>query len=249
MAATLATEDVESVDTFLAEAIKYIFKQKSYDEFDELEFVTAIWRPSQRISMWLGCHTAESVRKDWDSSVGQILRASGRIARIRRHLARVRPELQTSDRAGMLLKIRFETLGVHVAEFHTYWTTLKRALNVLDKQTPPSEVTPADVSQQTSTQRALELARIWLERPRKTGGPTEGQQRFVAAILGKGGAMSHADVNVTGGFDWDNPRKGATNMARRINGRLSEYGQLWSIIPEDNSRCLIVLDSDLESRS
>jgi len=249
MAATLATEDVESVDTFLAEAIKYIYRQKSYDEFDELEFVTAIWRPSQRISMWLGCHTAESVRKDWDSSVGQILRASGRIARIRRHLARVRPELQTSDRAGMLLKIRFETLGVHVAEFHTYWTTLKRALNVLDKQTPLSEVTPVDVSQQTSTQRALELARIWLERPHTTGGPTESQQRFVAAILGNGGAISHVDLRFVGGFTWEDPRKGATNMATRINKTLSESGQLWSIIREDNSRCMIVLNSDLESRS
>jgi hypothetical protein len=117
------------------------------------------------------------------------------------------------------------------------------------EQTPPSEVTPADVSQQTSTQRALELARIWLERPRKTGGPTEGQQRFVAAILGNGGAMSHVDLRFVGEFTWEDPRKGATNMATRINKTLSESGQLWSIIREDNSRCMIVLNSDLESRS
>jgi hypothetical protein len=61
--------------------------------------------------------------------------------------------------------------------------------------------------------------------------------------------MSHADLSVSGGFDWEDSRKGATNMAKRINQTLTNRGELWSIIPEDNSRCLIVLNSELETRS
>jgi hypothetical protein len=89
----------------------------------------------------------------------------------------------------------------------------------------------------------------WSTEPKNLGGPTKDQATFVDLLIKNGGLMSHADLSVSGGFDWEDPRKGATNMAKRINKTLTERGELWSIIPEDNSRCLIVLNSKLETRS
>jgi hypothetical protein len=94
----------------------------------------------------------------------------------------------------------------------------------------------------------LVLARAWLDKPKKLGGPTIDQKTFVALIIKGGGFVSHADLSTGGSFDWVDPRKGATNMVKRINGSI-HGGELWSIIPEDNSGCRIVLNSDLVARS
>ena len=95
----------------------------------------------------------------------------------------------------------------------------------------------------------VKLATVWLDKPRKTGGPTELQRVFVEKLIAFGGKMPHADLCSAGGFYWEDPRKGATNMANRINTRLSNFGELWSIIPEDNGQCLLILNSELKARS
>ena len=56
-------------------------------------------------------------------------------------------------------------------------------------------------------------------------------------------------LRVHGEFGWEDPRKGATNMAKRINKKLSENAEAWCVIPEDNERCLFVLNSELGRRS
>lgn len=95
----------------------------------------------------------------------------------------------------------------------------------------------------------VKLAKVWSDKPKTTGGPTKGQRIFVDTLIASGGRMSHADLSLVGDFDWEDPRKGATNMANRINTRLSNFGELWSIIPEDNGQCLLILNSDLKARS
>ena len=93
----------------------------------------------------------------------------------------------------------------------------------------------------------LNLARAWIEKPRKQGGPTDPQKRFIEAIVNAGGSVSHTDIETAGGFDWDDNRKGASSMAKRINETLLEHKERWRLIPEDNGKCLIVLNSELNS--
>jgi hypothetical protein len=94
----------------------------------------------------------------------------------------------------------------------------------------------------------LNLARTWIEKPRKQGGPTDSQKRFIEAVVDKGGSSSHADICTLGKFDaWEDVRKCASSMAKRINERLLTQKELWSLIPEDNGKCLIVLNSELNS--
>jgi hypothetical protein len=95
----------------------------------------------------------------------------------------------------------------------------------------------------------LNLARAWIEKPKCAGGPTVDQKKFVTLILEKGGVESHSTLSVSGGFNWEDPRKSAPSMAKRINKRLEKIGEVWSIAPEDNSRCLIVLNTELKFRS
>ena len=94
----------------------------------------------------------------------------------------------------------------------------------------------------------VKLAKVWLDKPKATGGPTERQRLFVETLIASGGKRSHADLCSAGGFYWEDPRKGAVNMAKRINDRLSTFGELWRIVPQDNGRCLLILNSDLEAR-
>lgn len=115
-------------------------------------------------------------------------------------------------------------------------TTIEELIGIL-------EASPQTKEQPTTP---LEFAKTWLDKPRTLGGPTELQKSFVSQLIG--GWMSHADLSVKGSFYWEDPRKGATNMAKRINERI-DGKELWSIIPEDNSGCRIVLNSDLGKRS
>jgi len=118
--------------------------------------------------------------------------------------------------------------------------------------TPPPTTTPLPTTPPTPTEppiSAIALAKLWLDKPRTLGGPTNDQKTFITKLTESDGMRTHADLSCLGEFDWRDHRKGATNMAKRINKRLSEYAEAWSVIPEDNSRCLIVLNSELGPRS
>ena len=130
MAATLSTRDVEDVDTFLSKAAECVFRQKDLKRFDGVWFAIGVWQPSERISIWLGCHTTDSVRREWDTKVDRIRKTSVRIARMVQYLEHVRPELRTSKRAEGLLQSRFAILEIHLAEFHSFWAALKKSLNI-----------------------------------------------------------------------------------------------------------------------
>ena len=126
---------------------------------------------------------------------------------------------------------------------------LTRHLLELTANLEPRTKTESTPQPNRQADTVVKLARVWLDKPKATGGPTERQRLFVEKLIASGGRMSHADLSLVGDFDWEDPRKGATNMANRINTRLSNFGEPWSIIPEDNSQCLLILNSDLKARS
>jgi hypothetical protein len=148
-------------------------------------------------------------------------------------------------------QIWFE-FGYEREEFEGLFARLDWERSTIDSDRRPTyqpEQTPPGVSDSQPPPSAIGLATCWCDKPRNLGGPTNSQATFVDLLIKNGGGMSHADLSVSGGFDWEDSRKGATNMAKRINQTLTNRGELWSIIPEDNSRCLIVLNSELETRS
>jgi hypothetical protein len=119
----------------------------------------------------------------------------------------------------------------------------QRLLKLLEKQ----ETVKPQVDQ-LPIQDPLELAKIWMDKPRALGGPTNPQRIIIELLTTHNGFMRHADLSIAGSFNWEDARKGATNMVKRINEAIKGK-ELWSIIPEDNSGCLIVLNSDREKRS
>jgi len=152
---------------------------------------------------------------------------------------------------GQCKQIWFE-FGYEREEFEGLFARLDWERSTIDSDRRPTyqpEQTPPGVSDSQPPPSAIGLATCWCDKPRNLGGPTNSQATFVDLLIKNGGGMSHADLSVSGGFDWEDSRKGATNMAKRINQTLTNRGELWSIIPEDNSRCLIVLNSELETRS
>ena len=165
MAFTLAPQDVADIDAFLAEAGNYVFNRKDRKEFDGIDFALDLWQPSESISIWLGCHATESIRKEWDRKVEKVRKTSVRIERMRQYLERVSPELRTSERANRLLNERFGILDWYLAEFHSFWVTLKRAYNVEDGRTPPiGQSKPVEVSDsQRSPSESVpnEYQRLW----------------------------------------------------------------------------------------
>jgi hypothetical protein len=148
------------------------------------------------------------------------------------------------------LRVEFQKVGGRIRDVLTGCVTEIQASNVEGKPGRITEVLePVAASESQFPPSAIDLALCWSTKPRNLGGPTKDQATFVDLLIKNGGLMSHADLSVSGRFDWADSRKGATNMVKRINQTLTERGELWSIIPEDNSRCLIVLNSELETRS
>jgi len=93
----------------------------------------------------------------------------------------------------------------------------------------------------------LSLAREWTVKPRRFAGPTLDQRKFVEMIIDAGGWSPHA--NLSGGhFDWENPRKSACGIAKRINEKIKKT-ERWEIIPEDNNGCRIVPRRGAKKRS
>lgn len=261
MSPTIPSEYVQGLDRFLADLGDATHSESKRDgeALDAFTMRVRLFIPSEGVSIWLGCYATEGLRKSFDSKVGAVDRTLIRIVRAQAILEALRRHQRTSPRVAKILRKRVATLIIHGVGLHTLWSTLKRCHNIPDSQTtkentqtpavglsPPSELpTSADVPSQS----ALKLAELWLDEPWALGGPTTNQQRFVENLITSGGSKSHKDLKMVGGFNWDDPRKGATNMAKRINERLSKRGELWSIVPEDRGRCLLVLNSDLEARS
>ena len=86
----------------------------------------------------------------------------------------------------------------------------------------------------------LVAARKWLTLPSRKGGPSVPQRDVVSWLVESGGHMPHADINFRGEFDWQDVRKGASNLAGRINKKLEANSETWRIVPEDKSGCTIV---------
>jgi hypothetical protein len=148
------------------------------------------------------------------------------------------------------LRDEIQAVGTRIRDVLTGCVTEIQASNVQGKPRRLNEVLePVEASESQYPPSAIDLALCWSTKPRNLGGPTKDQATFVDLLIKNGGLVSHADLSVSGGFDWEDPRKGATNMAKRINIKLARHAELWSIIPEDNSRCLIALNSELETRS
>lgn len=163
-----------------------------------------------------------------------------------------RTEVGYFDLVDQSRRIWFD-FGYDPADFKDLYHRLAWELSVIELDRKPTykseQSKPVEVSDSQCPPSAIGLASCWCDKPRKLGGPTVDQAKFVGLLIDNAGSMSHADLSVSGRFDWEDSRKGATNMSKRINQKLAEHGELWSIIPEDNSRCLIVLNSESETRS
>jgi len=251
MPPSIPSEYVQGVDEFLATAASIVFGKSNFDneDLDPILLALDLWEPAEGVSIWLGCHATEGLRKNFDSKVEAVHKSLIRIARTQAYLGRLDHTLQASPRAAKVMTKRVWVFEMYGAELNSFWSTLKKSLNISAKPTPKSEQTPPVVSDSQPPPSEIGLATCWCDKPRNLGGPTNSQATFVDLLIKNGGGMSHADLSVSGGFDWEDSRKGATNMAKRINQTLTNRGELWSIIPEDNSRCLIVLNSELETRS
>jgi len=138
MPVTLAAQDVENIDSFFQKAFKVIFKsgmmaglgKVTSTEFDCVGFNHGLWLPLESVSLWLGCHTNDSVRKEWETKGVKVLKASNRLAKMYKHLDGISAELRASDRAGDLLKARFTILERRLIEFRYLWWNLKKSLNI-----------------------------------------------------------------------------------------------------------------------
>ncbi|MFO0013780.1 MAG: hypothetical protein ACK553_13640 [Planctomycetota bacterium] len=201
------------------------------------------------LSMWLGIHASESVRREFDDLLARLKRECLRLERFHRWMCKVNEKDRNSARGLELIDGFTGLVEIELATVSNFMGNLGEVLDWdwnLKTQLSPT-TTPTHPTGQTSL-NPLELAKTWLDKPRKLGGPTTPQKTFVGVLIGRDGWESHADLSVKGEFDWEDPRKGATNMTKRINESI-DGKELWSIIPEDNSGCRIVLNSDLENRS
>jgi len=78
----------------------------------------------------------------------------------------------------------------------------------------------------------------WLSRPRKLGGPTEGQHKFISYLVEQEGRAKPADISTACGLDYEDPRDGCHKLVKRIRKRIGN-SQPWDIAAEDRGEVAI----------
>lgn len=141
MSPTIPSEYVEGLDRFLADAAKVVFV-RSYADLDAFELALDLWEPSEAVSIWLGCHTTEGLRKDFDEKVNQVHKILLRIVKTQWWLNRLSAELRTSPKAEKILDKWVSGLMVYGAELHSFWVVLKRCYNISDAPKSPKPDPP-----------------------------------------------------------------------------------------------------------
>jgi hypothetical protein len=140
MSPTIPSEYVQGMDQFLADLAGVVFGKSPLDLNDEdrcpILFALDLWEPAEGVSIWLGCHATEGLRKLFDSKVEAVHKTLLRIARTQAYLTQLSPPLRASPRAAEVLEKRFAVLDIYGAELNWHWTTLKRCYNIEKRPTP-----------------------------------------------------------------------------------------------------------------
>lgn len=142
MSPIIPSEYVQGLDQVLSELADVVFGKSPLDLKDEdhcpILLALDLWEPSEGVSIWLGCHATEGLRKLFDSKVGAVHKTLIRIARTQAYLERLSPPLRASPRVSEILDKRISILSMYGAELHSLWSTLKRCYNISGSPTPHS---------------------------------------------------------------------------------------------------------------
>lgn len=79
---------------------------------------------------------------------------------------------------------------------------------------------------------------VWLDLPRRLGGPTEPQHNFVSYLVEQNGRARPADISSGCGFDYADPRDGCRKIVARIQKRIAK-SEPWDITAEDRGDVVI----------
>jgi hypothetical protein len=166
MPPSIPSEYVQGVDEFLATAASIVFGKSNFDneDLDPILLALDLWEPAEGVSIWLGCHATEGLRKNFDSKVEAVHKSLIRIARTQAYLGRLDHTLQASPRAAKVMTKRVWVFEMYGAELNSFWSTLKKSLNISAKPTPKSEQTPPVVSDSQpppSETVSSEYQRLW----------------------------------------------------------------------------------------
>jgi hypothetical protein len=143
--------------------------------------------------------------------------------------------IDTEDVQSARNKYRFEILGYYS---HACQVIAKILQNEITFTERPSILPQHETFDNKND--PLVAARRWIALPSTEGGPSVQQRDVVSWLVESGGHMTHADINFKGEYRWQDIRKGASNLASRINKKLEKNCESWRVVPEDKSGCTIV---------
>jgi|GEM_PF-2632666 len=162
MSPTIPSEYVQGLDQALSSLAHVVFGKLRLDLADEdrcpILLALDLWEPSEGVSIWLGCHATEGLRKLFDSKVDAVHKTLMRIARTQAYLERLSPPLRASPRAAEILDKRTSGLFIHGAELHSLWSTLKRCYNISGSPTPHTSLAHSVEDSLVNYRRLFEYA-------------------------------------------------------------------------------------------